>query len=133
MLSSLRVSRFSIVISGVLLLGAVPTESAPAAGRKIALIIAISDYGTPPAHPETGEPLRPYRDLNAKNDVPLVRGALEAQGFTSENIRVIEDADADAEGIRDAFRWLVRETGSGDVVVLHYSGDRRGRGRYANG
>ena len=91
-------------------------------GRKIALIIAISDYGTPPPHPETGEPLRPYRTLNAHNDIPLVRGALEHQGFLPENIRVLEDADADAEGIREALRWLVRETDDGDVVVLHYSG-----------
>ena len=35
---------------------------------------------------------------------------------------MLEDADADAEGIRDAFRRLVRETDDGDVVVLHYSG-----------
>jgi hypothetical protein len=91
-------------------------------GRKIALIIAISDYGTPPNHPETGEPLRRYRDLNALNDIPLVRGALEHQGFLPSDIRVIQDADADAEGIREAFRWLIRETDEGDVVVLHYSG-----------
>jgi metacaspase-1 len=92
------------------------------AGRKIALIIAISDYGTPPNHPVTGEPLRPYRDLNAKNDIPLVRGALEHQGFLPDDIRVIEDADADARGIREAFRQLVRDTNEGDVVVVHYSG-----------
>lgn len=91
-------------------------------GRKLALIIAISDYGTPPNHPQTGEPLRPYRNLNAKNDVPLVRGALESQGFLPEDIRVIEDADADAEGIRAAFRSLIRDTDEGDIVVLHYSG-----------
>ena len=90
-------------------------------GRKIALIIAISEYGTP-VHPRTGESLRPYRPLNAKNDVPLIRGVLEVQGFRSEDIRVLQDADADAEGIREAFRWLVREARAGDVVVLHYSG-----------
>jgi len=91
-------------------------------GRKIALIIAISDYGTPPNHPETGEPLRPYRHLNAMNDIPLVRGALEQQGFLPENIRVLEDAEADAAGIREAFRRLIRQTDDGDVVVFHYSG-----------
>lgn len=91
-------------------------------GRKIALIIAISDYGTPPNHPETGEPLRAYRPLNAKNDIPLVRGALEHQGFLPGDIRVLQDADADAAGIREAFRRLIRDTKDGDVVVLHYSG-----------
>lgn len=89
---------------------------------KRALIIAIGEYGTPPLHPETGEPLRPYRSLNAGNDIPLVQGALERQGFLSENIRVLRDADADSDGIRDALRQLVRDTDTGDVVVIHYSG-----------
>lgn len=89
---------------------------------KRALIIAIGEYGTPPPHPDTGEPLRPYRPLNAGNDVPLIRGALERQGFRPEDIRVLRDADADSEGIRSALRQLVRDTRRGDVVVLHYSG-----------
>jgi metacaspase-1 len=99
-----------------------PTDAfeTSAEGTKRALIVAISDYGTPPNHPETGEPLRPYRTLNAKNDIPLVRGALEQQGF--EDIRLLQDADADVEGIRAALRRLVRDTDEGDVVVVHYSG-----------
>ena len=99
-----------------------PNEAVGFAGRKRALIIAISDYGTPPNHPVTGEPLRPYRALNAKNDIPLVRGALEHQGFAAEDIRVLQDADADADGIRAALQRLVRDTDDGDVVVFHYSG-----------
>jgi hypothetical protein len=91
-------------------------------GGKLALIIAISDYGEPGPNPLTGEPMRRYRTLNAKNDVPLIRGVLEVQGFLDEDIRVIQDAEADAEGIRAAFRWLRREADEGDVVVLHYSG-----------
>jgi hypothetical protein len=89
---------------------------------KRALIVAISDYGPPPVHPETGEELRGYRALNAANDVPLVRTALERQGFAPENIRVIQDAEADVEGIRNALKDLVRDTDEGDVVVIHYSG-----------
>ena len=99
-----------------------PARLAAQEGRKIALVIAISDYGDPPAHPKTGQPLRPYRDLNAKNDVPLVRGALLRQGFAPEHIRLLQDAEADAEGIRAAFRDLARDVRPGDVVVLHYSG-----------
>jgi len=91
-------------------------------GRKLALIIAISDYGEPGLNPVTGEPMRPYRNLNAKNDIPLIRGVLEIQGFREENIRVVQDAEADAEGFRDAFRQLIREADEGDVVVFHYSG-----------
>lgn len=91
-------------------------------GRKLALIIAISDYGDPGLNPLTGEPMRRYRTLNSKNDIPLIRGALEVQGFRGENIRVLQDADADADGIRTAFRQLEREAEEGDVVVFHYSG-----------
>ena len=91
-------------------------------GRKLALVIAISDYGDPGVSPVTGEPMRRYRNLNAMNDVPLIRGVLEVQGFQDENIRVVQDADADADGIRAAFRWLTREAEEGDVVVFHYSG-----------
>ena len=89
--------------------------------KKTALIIAISAYGTP-VHPMTGVPLRPYRPLNAKNDVPLVVGALSQQGFEASNMRVLTDSDADAEGIRDGLRWLVDHSAPGDVVVFHYSG-----------
>jgi len=101
-------------------LGATPAGPAEVVGTKRALIIAISDYGTPPNHPDTGEPLRPYRNLNASNDIPLVRGALEQQGF--QDIRLLQDADADIEGIRAALNRLVRDTDDGDVVVVHYSG-----------
>lgn len=112
----------------VLCAGIVPVRGASAAapqsdeGRKLALVIAISDYGEPGPNPITGEPMRRYRNLNAKNDVPLIRGVLEVQGFQDENIRVVQDAEADADGIRQAFRWLTRQADEGDVVVFHYSG-----------
>jgi hypothetical protein len=118
--------RIAIVSRWIALaLAPLAAASAPAdaqEGRKRALIIAIGEYGTPPPHPVTGEPLRPYRTLNAGNDVPLVRGALERQGFAPADVRVLRDAEADAEGLREALRRLVRDTGRGDVVVLHYSG-----------
>jgi hypothetical protein len=117
-----RLATSLLFVAATAMIGADGPSDLQRAGRKIALIIAISDYGTPPNHPETGEPLRRYRDLNAHNDIPLVRGALEQQGFDPADIRVIQDAEADAEGIREAFRWLVRETDEGDIVVFHYSG-----------
>jgi hypothetical protein len=91
-------------------------------GRKVALIIAIGEYGTPPAHPVTREPLRAYRKLNAGNDVALVRGALEHHGFRPEDIAEVRDAEANVEGIRAALGRLVRGTEEGDVIVIHYSG-----------
>ncbi len=91
-------------------------------GRKLALIIAISDYGEPGPNPLTGEPMRRYRQLNSQNDVPLIRGVLEIQGFRREDIRVLQGVDADADGIRAAFRRLERDAEEGDVVVFHFSG-----------
>ena len=91
------------------------------ANSKLALVVAISTYGTP-THPITGDSLRPYRPLNAKNDVPLVVGALQHQGFEATNIHVLTDSDADAEGMRKGFQWLFDRAAPGDVVVFHYSG-----------
>lgn len=87
-----------------------------------ALIIAISDYGSPPPDPLTKAARAAYRPLNAKNDVPLVRGALLTHGFSPENVRVLADSAATRAGILAAFDELVRDAGVGDAVVVHYSG-----------
>ena len=114
----------SACVGATLAVGVLPTSSFSQSveGRNRALIIAISDYGEPGPNPLTGEPMRRYRPLNSRNDVPLIRGALRVQGFRDENVRVLQDRDADAEGIREAFRRLAREAEAGDVVVFHYSG-----------
>jgi hypothetical protein len=89
---------------------------------KRALIIAISDYGTPPPDPDTGVPSRAYRRLNSVNDTTLVIQALESQGFDRSNVAVLLDQDATVEGIRTAFAQLVRDSNPGDIVVVHFSG-----------
>ncbi len=91
-------------------------------GTKRALIIAIGEYGPPPVNPATGRAVLAYRDLSSANDVVLVRGALERQGFLPRDIRVLPDSQATADGIRSALQRLVRDTDRGDVVVIHYSG-----------
>lgn len=90
----------------------------------MALIIAISSYGAPPAGMKNarGQNVLAYRALNAKNDVPLVEGALLQQGFPAENIQVLADSAADRAGIEAALDALVDAAGPGDVVVVHYSG-----------
>lgn len=114
--------RLVLLLSAFALAAAAALPTQAQEGRKRALVIAIGDYGTPPPHPVTGEPLRPYRPLNAGNDIPLVTGALRLQGFAPDDIRVVRDGEADARGIRNAFRRLVREADRGDVVAVHYSG-----------
>ena len=100
----------------------VGTPAAAQEGTKRALIIAIGEYGPPPTHPSTGRTLLAYRDLSSANDVVLMRGALERQGFRGRDIRVLADGEATSEGIRDALERLARETEGGDVIVIHYSG-----------
>jgi hypothetical protein len=89
---------------------------------KRALIVAVGDYGPPPVNPATGQPVMGYKDLSSANDVVLVRGALERQGFLPRDIHVLPDSLATAAGLRSALQRLVRDTGRGDVVVIHYSG-----------
>lgn len=90
----------------------------------LALVIAISDYGAPPAGMKNarGQDVLAYRPLNAKNDVPLIVGGLKHHGFRPSNIQVLADSAADRRGMVRALDALVEAAGPGDVVVIHYSG-----------
>ena len=111
-----------VALTFLVLLAAALPEPEPREPVSRALIIAISDYGAPPPDPRTQASRAAYRTLNAKNDVPLVRGALAGQGFAEGNIRLLADSAATRQGILDAFDQLVNDAGTGDVVVVHYSG-----------
>lgn len=91
-----------------------PPLAAPQAdtGRKLALIIAIGKY------PRASG----YQKLSSANDVPLIRAALERQGFDSTGIRTLVDSQATRAGILQALDALVADARPGDVVVVHYSG-----------
>lgn len=80
--------------------------------RKYALIIAIGDY---PSY--TG-----WSTISSVNDIPLIKGALESQGFAKENISVLVNKEATKKGIIEAFEFLKQKLKPGDIVVLHYSG-----------
>jgi len=81
------------------------------AQKKHALIIAIGDYPDPEVNM--------WKPISSANDVPLVRGALEAQQFN--DIAVLQDKQATKQGIVDALDKLIAKTGLGDVVVIHIS------------
>lgn len=81
--------------------------------NRIALIIAIGNY------PE----ISGWDKLSSLNDVPLIKGALKAQGFKDENITVIADRQATLEGMKNAFdKYLIQKVKKGDIAVFHYSG-----------
>ena len=81
--------------------------------EKYALIVAVSNYA-----PSTG-----WNDLNADNDIPLIKESLKRQGFKEENIRVIVDKEATKTGILTAMQQqLIGKTKPGDICVFHFSG-----------
>ena len=80
--------------------------------RKHALIIAIGVYPDPGRYG--------YYSINADNDIALIQGALQHQGF--ETIRILQNEQATRQAIIDALDTLARDTNPGDVVVVHYSG-----------
>ncbi len=81
--------------------------------EKIALIVAIGDY------PEDGG----WMKISSENDVPLVKNALLQQGFSEENIAIIQDSEATNKGIMEAIRThLVKKAQKGSIAFFHYSG-----------
>ena len=83
-----------------------------AKGDKHALIIAIGDYQS-----ETG-----WKPISSKNDVPLITSALQAQGFSADQVTVVLDEEATKDGVLAAMNDLLERVGPEDVVVIHYSG-----------
>jgi hypothetical protein len=98
----------------ILILAILATWLIPASAQtKRALIIAIGDYPEPEKNG--------WRQINASNDVPLIKNALLRQNFPADQIKTLVDAQATKKGIEDALADLVNQTGRGDVVVIHIS------------
>jgi hypothetical protein len=94
---------------------AAPQKSDKKVGSKRALLIGISKY------PQTGT--KPWRLLNAHQDVVKLKEALVAHGFAADDVLVLEDSDATKEGIRAAFRrHLIEPAKPGDTLFFHFSG-----------
>lgn len=77
--------------------------------QKHALIIAIGDYPS-----ESG-----WNKISSVNDIPLVRGAYEKQGF--DNFIVVQDSAATLKGILASFTSLSKSVKEGDIVAIHIS------------
>lgn len=91
------------------------TMAEPAAApNKRALLIGINKYPNLPAYSQ----LR-----GCVNDVQLVKQTLETSfHFSPDNIVVLSDGQATAQGIRDAMEKLVADCQQDDIVVFHFSG-----------
>ena len=79
-------------------------------GRR-ALLIGINEYPNPDDRLE-----------GCVNDVFRMSSALQHIGFEPEEIRIVLNERATADGIRRRFAWLMEDPRPGDVRVLFYSG-----------
>ncbi|GAA5177815.1 hypothetical protein GCM10025771_15680 [Niveibacterium umoris] len=84
--------------------------AAPAPNRK-ALLIGINQYPDPAARLE-----------GCVNDVFRMSATLQESGFAPDEIRVVLDSRATAEGIVERLHWLLDDTRAGDERFLFYSG-----------
>jgi metacaspase-1 len=78
---------------------------------KKALLVGINNF------------TRPEWQLNGcVNDTLDVQDLLKRfYGFSDENIKILHDRDATAQGIRDGLGWLLSGYAGGDVRVFHFS------------
>jgi len=76
-----------------------------------ALLIGINDY-----------PQEENRLEGCVNDVFLMSSVLQEAGFDADDIRVVLNERATANGIRERLEWLLEDPRPGDTRVLFYSG-----------
>ena len=79
--------------------------------RRRALLIGINEYPDPANRLE-----------GCVNDTFLFSSALQEIGFEAEDIRVVLNERATADGIRERLKWLLEDVGDGMERVLFYSG-----------
>ena len=77
-----------------------------------ALLIGIGDYPE-----ESG-----WNKIHGNNDVPIIKEALQHQGFSSNDILLLIDSDATKNNILYAIKTLSERCHSGDLVYIHFSG-----------
>lgn len=101
----------SLAILGKQLRGPAPKANQPRRSRDKALLIGINNY------PNAADRLE-----GCINDVFLMSSLLQESRFAPDDIRVVFDDRATAEGIRDRLHWLLDDAQEGDRRVLFYSG-----------
>jgi hypothetical protein len=86
-------------------------QKASAKPTRRALLVGINDYPNPANRLE-----------GCVNDVFLMSAVLQECGFAAEDIRVVLDERATANGILERLHWLLDGAQAGDERVLFYSG-----------
>src|SRR5688572_17485605 len=93
-------------------------SAALAQGAQRALLVGVSELANQPSSLWLSAP---------RNDVILMRQALQLQGFAPADITVLADGVTGAglpesRQIRDALTRLLSQSRSGDFVLLYFSG-----------
>ncbi|MFZ4632751.1 MAG: caspase family protein [Saprospiraceae bacterium] len=97
------------IVFAVLCLAFVPKAHA----TKRALLVAVGNYPV-----ESG-----WKSINSGNDINLLLGVLERQGFAAANIAIMRHESATRMGILNAIRTQLLQTcAPGDEVYFHFSG-----------
>ena len=87
------------------------TESTRRGAARKALLIGISEYPNPL-----------NRLYGCVNDVFLMSSLLQENGFRADDIRIVLNHRATAEGIRSRMKWLMEDAVPGDQLVFYFSG-----------
>ncbi|NUT13511.1 MAG: caspase family protein, partial [Cupriavidus sp.] len=109
---------FRVAIALAALLGALALWHVPAHAAQRALLVGVSELANQPSSLWLSAP---------RNDVILMRQALQQHGFAAGDVTVLADgvsgaALPDSRQIRDALQRLLARSQSGDFVLLYFSG-----------
>lgn len=101
-------------------------QSPPAAPRRRALLVGVSNYCRDGSGAQCGSQGKYWWDLNSGNDVDAVGEVLISDkfGFKKEEIKTLKTTEETThESIVRTFKsFLVEQTGPGDIVYFHFSG-----------
>ena len=76
-----------------------------------ALLVGVNEYADPEQNLQ-----------GCVNDVFLMSALLQESGFAAEDIRIVLDARATCQGVRDRMEWLLDGAAAGDTRFFYYSG-----------
>ena len=88
----------------------VPTRRAAPQDR-YALLVGVQDYRSPTKD-----------TIGSRADVELIRTALLDAGWLPQNVRVLTDAGATGDALREGMDWLAARSVPGTFALFHYSG-----------
>ncbi len=110
-MNNVRMILRNLGIRGLLALFFITLVTLSYSQTKRGLIVAIGEY------PKETK----WSPINSVNDVPLIRSALQKQGFLSSDITVLINEEATKKAIVKAIEDLASASKMGDIIVLHFS------------